>query len=79
MDIESKVLLIITDCLSVKDLLASSLAGRGSPLDLTEIRRLQDPFTRTTYNLYTNPQRQGSTNKGIKTMKSTEVQTLGTI
>ena len=34
---------------SVKDPLASSLAGRGSPLDLTEIPRLQDSFTRTTH------------------------------
>ena len=48
---------------NVKDPLASSLAGRGSPLDLTEIRRLQDSFTRTTYNLYT------------KTHKDKEVQT----
>ena len=47
----------------VKDLLASSLAGRCSLLDLTEIRRLQDPFNRTTYNLYT------------KTHKDKEVQT----
>ena len=38
---------------TVKDPLASSLAGRGSLLDLTEIRRLQNFFTRTMYNLYT--------------------------
>ena len=37
----------------VKDPIASSLAGRSSPHDLTEIRRLQDSFTLTTYNLYT--------------------------
>ena len=38
---------------TVKDPLASSLAGRGSPLDLTEIRRLRDPLLLqgTTYNL----------------------------
>ena len=48
---------------SMKDPLSSSLAGCGSPLDLTEIRRLQDFFTRTTYNLYT------------KTHKHKEVQT----